>query len=170
MDASIQIDPNEVVFRGLRPGDAGWLIQRHAELYAMSDEFDSHFEAFVADIMSDFIRNHDPTVERFWIAETDSYGVGCICCAKSDKPDVARLRLFLVEPEARGLGIGHRLVELCVSHATNVGFRKIELWTFASLKAACALYAKNGFICIDAKESDFFGKRRIEQIWERPLD
>ena len=170
LDASMQIDPNKVVLRDLRPGDASWLIQRHAELYAESDGFDSSFEAFVADIMSDFIRNHDPAVERFWIAETDGYRIRSICCAKSDKPDVARLRLFLVEPEARGLGLGHRLLKLCLSHATDAGFRKMELWTFASLNAACALYSKHGFICIDAMESDFFGKRRIEQIWERPLD
>ena len=166
----MQTDPSKVIVRDLRPGDAGWLIQRHAELYAESDGFDSCFETFVANIMSDFIQNHDPEMERFWITEVEGRRVGCICCAKSEEPDIAKLRLFLVEPEARGLGIGHLLLNLCLKHASNVGFRKMRLWTFASLEAATALYRKHGFVCVLSNETDLFGAKRIEQVWERPLD
>ncbi|WP_413719010.1 GNAT family N-acetyltransferase [Silicimonas sp. MF1-12-2] len=162
-------DPDNLAFRNLQPGDAGWLIQRHAELYAECEGFDSTFEVFVAQIMIDYMTNHDPEIERFWIVESGDHRLGSICCAKSDEPGVAKLRLFLIEPAARGYGLGRQLIEDCLVFATECGYSTMRLWTFESLVVACALYAKHGFECVSSKRANFFGADRVEQVWERPL-
>lgn len=163
------IDPATVVLRDLRIGDAGWLIQRHAELYAADEGFDETFEALVAEILAEYIRNRDPSVEHAWIATAGDTRLGSVFCVKEGTPGVAKLRLFLLEPKARGLGLGHRLLTACVEHARAHGFKTLRLWTHASHEAACALYAANGFICTRSEPVHSFGVDLEEQTWELML-
>ncbi|MEO1476325.1 MAG: GNAT family N-acetyltransferase [Pseudomonadota bacterium] len=158
----------EIVLRDLRPGDAGWIIQRHAELYAADEGFDASFEPLVARILADFLEDHDSTCERGWIAEGNQGRLGSIFCCKLDE-DTAKLRLFLVEPAARGLGLGHRLLSACLEFATTCGYRQMTLWTHESHRAACALYAARGFTLIESKPVRNFGQDLVEQTWTIPL-
>lgn len=161
--------PNDISFRDLAIGDAGWLIQRHGELYAETEGFDATFEPLVAEILVDFIRNRDPKVERAWIATSGDKRLGSIFCVKSKDPDVAKLRLFLVDPTARGLGLGQQLLDQCISHARLTGNHTLRLWTHESHKAACALYIKNGFHCTRSESVRSFGVDLEEQTWELDL-
>ena len=140
-----------------------------AELYAEAEGFDETFEPLVAEILIDFLKNRDPSVERAWIAVREGQRLGSIFCVRSDEPGTAKLRLFLVEPKARGTGLGHRLLQLCIDHARSRGFRKLRLWTHESHTAACALYAKYGFLCVAAEPVRSFGVDLIEQTWELDL-
>ncbi len=158
-----------LTFQDLAIGDAGWLIQRHGELYAEAEGFDATFEPLVADILVDFMRNRDPSLERAWIARRGGERLGSIFCVKSDEAQVAKLRLFLIEPQARGTGLGQRLLDLCKDHARDHGFRKLRLWTHESHKAACALYSKNGFRCTTSEPVHSFGVNLVEQTWELDL-
>lgn len=163
------IDPDSVVLRELEVGDIGWLIQRHAELYSRNDGFDATFEVLVAEILVSFARNHDPETERAWIATDGQRRLGSIFCVQSGEPGVAKLRLFLMEPEARGLGLGQRLLEACVSYARERGYRRLRLWTHESHRAACVLYQRNGFSCVASKPVHSFGQDLEEQTWELDL-
>ena len=127
-----------------RPGDMGWVIHRHGVLYAQEYDYDETFEALVAEICAHFIRNLDSTRERCWIAEKDGEIVGSVFLVKHSKT-IAKLRLLLVEPSARGFGIGKRLVEECVRFSRQVGYRKITLWTQSSLHAAARTLASPPF-------------------------
>ncbi len=162
-------DPATVTLRDLAIGDAGWLIQRHAELYAESDGFDATFEPLVAKILTQFMRNHDPATERAFIATADNDRLGSIFCVQSGTPGVAKLRLFLLEPKARGLGLGKRLLAACLSFARDAGYRKMTLWTHESHRAACALYEKAGFRLTASKPVHSFGVDLVEQAWEIDL-
>lgn len=163
-------DADPVVLRDLRPGDAGWIVQRHAELYAADEGFDASFEGVVARILADFLETREPGVERGWIAEAaDGRRLGCIFCVRGAAEDVAKLRLFLVEPEARGLGLGRRLLTACLDHARAVGFGRMTLWTHESHRAACALYASAGFVLTASHPVRSFGQDLVEQAWERDL-
>ena len=115
------------------------------------------------------MKHRDPSVERAWIARRDDRRLGSIFCVKSGEPGIAKLRLFLVEPEARGTGLGQRLLQLCIDHARTQGFRTLRLWTHESHTAACALYTKFGFRCIAAKPVRSFGVDLVEQTWELDL-
>jgi GNAT superfamily N-acetyltransferase len=161
---------SEITLRPLRPGDAGWIVMRHAELYHANDGFDASFEALVARIMAEFIERHDPAVERGWIAE-DGAGArrGCIFCVRHDAR-TAKLRLFLVEPDARGAGLGQRLLDALLAHARACGFARVTLRTHESHRAACRLYARNGFACTASHPVHSFGQDLLEQAWERALD
>ncbi len=160
----------DVSFRDLAIGDAGWLIQRHAELYADEAGFDASFEALVAEILADHLRNHDAKLERAFIA-VDEGGkrLGSIFCVRSGEPGVAKLRLFLIEPDARGQGLGQRLLDACLGFAADAGYHTIRLWTHESHKAACALYVKNGFDCIASTPVRSFGVDLVEQTWQKAL-
>ena len=160
---------DKMSFRDLAIGDAGWLIQRHAELYAAAEGFDTSFEPLVAEILVDFIRNRDPAVDQAWIAHRGETRFGSIFCVASGEPGVAKLRLFLVEPEARGLGLGQKLIDLCIAHARAKGYRLLRLWTHESHRAACTLYTKNGFRCTASKPVHSFGVDLVEQTWELAL-
>jgi len=159
----------EITIRDLAIGDAGWLIQRHGELYAKHEGFDASFEVLVSEILVDFIRNRDATIERAWIAQSGTKRLGSIFCVKSEYPGIAKLRLFLVEPDARGMGLGQRLLDLCLGHARSTGHHRLRLWTHESHAAACALYAKNGFICTASAPVTSFGVDLVEQTWEIDL-
>ena len=158
----------EVVLRDLQIGDAGWLIGQHGEQYARAEGFDATFEALVAEILADFIRNHDPACERGWIAEEEGRRLGSIFCVRQDG-ETAKLRLFLLVPEARGKGLGHRLLETCMSYARETGYSRMQLWTHESHRAACALYASHGWTCVSSKPVRSFGVDLIEQAWEITL-
>lgn len=159
----------EVILRDIAIGDAGWLVQAHAELYARHEGFDETFEPLVAEILVDFLRNRDRSCERAFIAVRGDARLGSIFCVKSGTEGVAKLRLFLVMPEARGQGLGRILLESCLDHARNTGFRRMVLWTHESHKAACALYEKRGFALTRSEPVRSFGVDLVEQTWEIDL-
>jgi N-acetylglutamate synthase-like GNAT family acetyltransferase len=155
--------------RDHRPGDIGWVIHRHGALYAREWGYNAEFEAFVARIGADFLDTLDPARERCWIAERDGDMVGCVFLVKQSTT-VAKLRMLLVEPHARGLGIGQRLVNECVGFAGRAGYEKITLLTHGELEAARALYQRAGFRCVDQQTQDGFGKKGIvAETWELSL-
>lgn len=158
-----------VVLRDLQIGDAGWLIGQHAEVYAQSDGFDASFEALVAEILADFIRNRDPATERAFIAEAGGQRLGSVFCVQSGEPGVAKLRLFFLVPEARGQGLGKDLLAACLQFARDTGYARMRLWTHESHRAACALYASFGFTCVRAEPVTSFGVDLVEQTWEITL-
>lgn len=157
-----------VLIRDLRPGDLGWVIQRHGELYAREHGWDASFEALVARIAADFAEAHDQARERAWIAEVDGVPAGCIVCVRRDD-DTAQLRLLLVEPRARGLGIGGRLVAECVEFARSAGYAAIILWTQDCLHAARRIYERAGFELVREAAHTSFGHPLVEQYWSLRL-
>lgn len=160
---------SEVVLGGLRIGDAGWLIEQHALLYADHDGFDAGFEALVARILADFIDNHDPACERGWIARRSDQRLGSIFCVRGAEPGDAKLRLFLLLPSVRGMGLGARMLQTCLDFARAAGYRRMTLSTHESHRAACALYARAGFACLSSKPVTSFGVDLVEQAWARDL-
>ncbi|HEY6922683.1 MAG TPA: helix-turn-helix domain-containing GNAT family N-acetyltransferase [Steroidobacteraceae bacterium] len=157
-----------VTLRPHRVGDMGWVVQRHGELYAQEYGWNEEFEALVAEITVEFIRKLDPTRERCWIAERDAQRVGCIFLVAKDGT-TAKLRLLLVDPETRGLGIGRTLVSECVSYAREVGYQKIVLWTQENLTAARHLYDQAGFRRIAREPHHSFGHDLVAETWELEL-
>jgi len=153
-----------VILRSHRPGDIGWVVQRHGELYALEYGWDETFEALVADIAAKFVRDLDSRRERCWIAERDGVRLGCIFLVAEDKA-TAKLRLLLVEPEARGLGLGKRLIDECIAFARNAGYRRVVLWTQDNLDAARHLYAKAGFRKSAEEPHRSFGKNLVAETW-----
>jgi DNA-binding MarR family transcriptional regulator/N-acetylglutamate synthase-like GNAT family acetyltransferase len=160
----------EVVLREHRPGDMGWVLERHAVNYHAEYRWGARFEALVADIVREFLEKLEPQRERCWIAERDGERVGSVFVVKDAKQGNARLRLLLVEPSARGSGLGRRLVEACIAFAREKGYRKLVLWTHANLDAARAIYRKAGFRKLDRTEAHTsFGPRAVSEFWELKL-
>jgi DNA-binding MarR family transcriptional regulator/N-acetylglutamate synthase-like GNAT family acetyltransferase len=160
--------PGEITLREHRPGDMGWATERHAVLYFEQDGWGAGFEALVAGIVKDFLENFDPKRERCWIAERNGERVGCVFVV-NDKGE-ARLRLLLVEPSARGTGLGRRLVEECIAFSREMGYRKLVLWTHSHLAAARAIYAATGFKKLKKTEThDSFGPKAVSEFWELKL-
>ncbi len=158
----------EVILREPRPGDLGWVVARHAVLYAQEYGWAENFEGLCAQIVADFVTNFDPSCERCWIAERDGQNVGSVFLVK-DGEAVARLRLLLVEPSARGLGIGRRLTEECVRFAREHGYRRITLWTHSVLTAARHIYAQAGFTLTSSEKKRSFGKDVVSEHWDLML-
>jgi GNAT superfamily N-acetyltransferase len=158
----------QVTLREHRVGDIGYIIYRHAVLYAEEYGWNEQFEALVGEVASKFLKQHDPAKERCWIAELDAEFAGCIFVVE-ESPNIAKLRLLLVEPKARGHGIGRTLIEECIAFAKRAGYTKMQLWTNDVLNAARHLYEEFGFRLAHEEPNTLFGPPTMAQTWEREL-
>jgi GNAT superfamily N-acetyltransferase len=158
----------QVRLRRHRPGDMGWVVQRHGELYWKEFGYDERFEALVAGIVAGFIEHYEARRERCWIAVRGDQRLGAVFLVKQSA-QVAKLRLLILEPAARGLGLGTRLVRACVNFARAAGYRKLVLWTQSELAAARAIYEKLGFRLVRSEPHRSFGKRLVGEYWELRL-
>lgn len=156
------------VLRELSPGDIGWITHRQGRLYYEEYGWDERFEALIAEILSNFVLKFDPTREKAWVAERDGEITGSIFCVAKTRTEAA-LRLLYVEPAARGLGLGTRLVDECVAFARDAGYRKISLWTNSVLHSARRIYEHKGFRLIKEEKHQSFGKNLVGQNWELDL-
>jgi DNA-binding MarR family transcriptional regulator/GNAT superfamily N-acetyltransferase len=155
------------------PGDIGWVIQRHGALYAQEYGWDLRFEAMVARICADFVEHFQPGLERGWIARRGDLNLGCVFVVQAPPAEygdaVAKLRMLLVEPSARGTGLGKQLVQACEQFAVGAGYRKMSLWTNSVLAAARAIYQKAGYRLVKQEPHRSFGQAQIGQTWEKTL-
>jgi DNA-binding MarR family transcriptional regulator/N-acetylglutamate synthase-like GNAT family acetyltransferase len=161
--------PDQAVLRDPRPGDMGRVVQMHGELYAREFGYDATFEALVAGIAAQFVQNFDPAMERCWIAELGGEAVGSVFLVKKSRT-VAKLRLLVLDPKARGQGLGRRLTQACIQFARGRGYRKIVLWTQSHLAAARAIYKAEGFVKTASEKHRSFGKNLVAETWELALD
>jgi GNAT superfamily N-acetyltransferase len=159
----------QIVVRLLgQPGDLGWVVMAHGEVYAAQFGWDTSFEALVARIVADFAAEHDPTRETAWIAETDGRPVGCVFCVAADAA-TAQLRILLVDPTVRGQGLGGRLVDECIGFAQSAGYARMKLWTNHPLEAARHIYLSRGFRLVEEEPHHSFGVDLIGQVYELDL-
>jgi len=163
-----QAPKGKISLRTHRPGDLGWVIQAHGAIYEEEYGWGVRFEALVAEIAAKFVQNFEPKRERCWIAELDGAPVGSVFVVKQ-RPGVAKLRLLIVEPQARGEGLGLRLVEECIAFSRRAGYKKLVLWTQSNLTAARAIYAKLGFQRVKSQPHREFGIPLVGEYWERVL-
>jgi len=158
----------DFALRPPRPGDYDWVIARHAALYGQEYGWGGPFEGICAQIVADFVKNYDPERERCWIAERNGQNASSIFLMK-ETDDVARIRLLLVEPSARGLGIGAALVDACIAFARQAGYRRLTLWTHQVLTAARAIYERKGFTLTESKPHNSWGKEVVGETWDLML-
>jgi DNA-binding MarR family transcriptional regulator/GNAT superfamily N-acetyltransferase len=159
-----------ITVRQHRIGDVGWAIEQHGRLYAEEFGWNGEFEALVATLFARFAANHDPAAERFWIAEIDGERVGCVFVVRNEKdPHTAQLRCLLIDPRARGLGLGRRLVEECIQFAKSAGYARMVLWTNDVLAAARRIYEAAGFSLVEESPHHSFGHDLVGQVWARSL-
>jgi DNA-binding MarR family transcriptional regulator/GNAT superfamily N-acetyltransferase len=158
----------QVVLCEPRPGDIGWVVQQHGEIYAREYGFTAEFEALVADIAARFVRAFDPEWERAWIAEVDGERAGSVFLVRKSRT-VAQLRLLILRPEARGLGLGGRLTDECIAFARAKGYRKITLWTNGHLDAARAIYRSRGFALVHSEAFRAYDQDLVSETWELKL-
>lgn len=164
------------VLRGLQPGDLGWVVSRHGLLYAQEYGWDMRFEALVARIAAGYLEQHHPATENAWVAELGGQPAGCVFLVQardelSGQPDpgVAQLRMLLVEPWARGLGLGKRLSAECEAFARAAGYRRMRLWTNSLLLAARGIYLAAGYRLVASEPHHSFGHALVGEIWEKEL-
>lgn len=160
-----------VILREVRPEDDAWVVARHGAIYANEEGYGPDFPLLVAGILQGFWAIREPARETGWIAEAAGQPVGCIFCFvdREAGPKVAKLRMFLIEPEARGTGLAQRMIETCMDFARGAGFEQMRLWTHESHKAAGRLYARNGFDLVASTPTHAFGVDVIDQFWQRAL-
>lgn len=151
-----------------RPGDLGWVVMAHGELYDTEFGWDTHFEALVARIVADYAADHDPAREAAWIAEVDGRRVGCVFCV-AENETTAKLRILLVDPAGRVHGLGRRLVDTCLDFARAAGYRRITLWTNDVLTSARRIYQATGFELVEQEPHHSFGRDLVGQNWARNL-
>lgn len=156
---------HSIRLRAPRADDIGRVVQLHGELYAREFGYDATFEALVAEIAAGFVRKFKPKYERCWIAQMDGEVVGSIFLVR-ESPGVAKLRLLIIYPKARGLGLGRRLTRACIAFARRAGYRKMVLWTQSHLAAARAIYEAEGFRQVSSEKHRSFGKRLVAENWE----
>jgi DNA-binding MarR family transcriptional regulator/N-acetylglutamate synthase-like GNAT family acetyltransferase len=159
---------SRIGFRSHRPGDLGWVVARHGELYAGQFGWNQQFEALVARIAAEFVQQFDPSRERCWIAERNGRRLGCVFLVAAGRR-TAKLRLLLVEPDARGAGLGRELIARCVAFARAAGYRRVVLWTQQGLRAARHLYLQAGFAKTAQRPHHSFGHDLIGETWELRL-
>lgn len=157
-----------VRLRAPRPGDMGRVVQLHGELYAREFGYDTTFEALVAEIVADFVRDFKPKFERCWIAEMAGEFVGSVFLVRKS-PAVSKLRLLIIHPKARGQGLGRRLTRACIRFARAAGYRKMVLWTQSHLAPARAIYEAEGFRRVSSEKHRSFGKRLVAEVWQLRL-
>lgn len=158
----------KVVTRELRPGDLGWVVGRNGAIYADQFGWDASFEALVARVLSDYRAGFKTGRENGWIAEVNGARAGCVFCCEKDET-TAQLRVLLVEPWARGAGLGSRLVDECIAFAKGVGYSKMMLWTVDTLVSARRIYKGAGFALVSEEPKEQFGFQMIDEIWELDL-
>ena len=151
-----------------QPGDLGWMVQAHGELYSAEFGWNTDLEAHIARIVADFATAHDPARERAWIAELDGRRVGCVLCVREDDA-TARLRILLVDPAGRGHHLGDRLVQTCLDFACDAGYRRMVLWTNHPLTAARRIYLDHGFELVDEQPHTSYGHELVGQTYARSL-
>jgi DNA-binding MarR family transcriptional regulator/GNAT superfamily N-acetyltransferase len=161
-------EPDTVVLRPPRTGDFGWVVHRHGALYAREYGWDATFEGLTARVVADYLAEHDPHREAGWIAELHGEPAGCVFCVRKDE-HTAKLRLLLVEPAARGHGVGARLVHECVEFARGAGYRAMELWTVDLLISARRIYQHEGFHLVEQERVRMFGHELTGQTWRLEL-
>ncbi|MFM9370906.1 GNAT family N-acetyltransferase [Streptomyces sp. Da 82-17] len=152
-----------------RPGDLGWAVLAHGEVYAEQFGWNGEFEALVARIVADYAAGHDPAREAAWIAEVDGERAGCVFLVADEQPGTAKLRTLLVTPKARGLGLGSRLVQECLDFARAAGYRRMTLWTNDVLVSARRIYQAYGFTLVDEAPHHSFGHDLVGQNWSLDL-
>ena len=152
-----------------QPGDLGWVVQAHGELYAAEYGWGRPFEALVARIVADYAESHDPSRETAWIAEVDGARAGCIFCVQGPDESTAKLRLLLLDPAARGHGLGGRLVDTCLTFARDAGYKRMVLWTNDPLEAARNIYLSRGFTLTGSEPHTLFGEGLLSQYYELDL-
>lgn len=152
-----------------RPGDLGWIVQAHGEMYSREYGWSTAFEEMVAGIVGEYATDRDPERERAWIADVDGRRAGCIACMRGEEPATAKLRVLLVDPECRGLGLGAALVETCLEFAREAGYGRMMLWTTDNLHSARKIYQAAGFRLVAEAPHKGFGREVIGQDWEVEL-
>lgn len=157
-----------VLLRDPRPGDLGWVVQQHGELYAREYRFNAEFEALVAEVAARYLKNFDPAREKGWIAEVDGERAGSVFVVRRSAT-VAQLRLLILAPAARGRGLGARLTDECIAFARAAGYRKMMLWTQSILLPARAIYRSRGFEIVKREPYAAFGRKLVSEVWERRL-
>lgn len=165
---SAQATLRTVTLRDPKPGDIGWVVQQHGEIYAREYGWNIQFEALVADIAGKYLKNFRPDCEKCWVAELDGVRVGAVFVVRKSAT-VAQLRMLILTPEARGLGLGGRLTDECIAFARSKGYKKMLLWTNSGLVAARAIYAKRGFKLIKTEAYHGFGHDLVGETWSLGL-